>query len=51
MEQRLDEARISFELEIRKRYPGQALFVRDGYTGSRVFRVDAMLILRDPEAC
>ena len=51
LEQRLDEARIGFELEIRKRYPGQALFVRDGYTGSRVFRVDAMLILRDPEAC
>ena len=50
LEQRLDEARIDFELEIRRRYPGQALFVRDGYTGTRVFRVDPMLILRDPEA-
>ncbi|MCY4417883.1 MAG: hypothetical protein OXE87_16475 [Chloroflexi bacterium] len=51
LEQRLDEARIGFELEIRKRYPGQALFVRDGYTGSRVFSVDVMPIRRDPGRC
>ena len=51
LEQRLDETRIDFELEIRKRYPGQALFVREGYTGSRVYRVDDMLLIADPMGC
>ena len=51
LEQRLDEARIVFELEIRKRYPGQALFVREGYTGSRVYRVDEMPLIADPMGC
>ena len=51
LEQRLDEARIGFELEIRKRYPGQALFVREGYTGSRVYRVDEMPLISDPTGC
>ena len=51
LEQRLDEARIGFELEIRKRYPGQALFVREGYTGSRVYRVDEMPLIADPRGC
>lgn len=48
---RLDETRIDFEREIRERYPGQALFVRDGYIGSHVYRVDAMPLLRDPTGC
>ncbi len=48
---RLDETRIDFEREIRERHPGQALFVRDGYTGSRVYRVDEMPLRRDPAGC
>ena len=51
LEQRLDEARIGFELEIRNRYPGQALFVREGYTGSRVYRVDEMPLITDSTGC
>lgn len=51
LEQWLDEARIGFELEIRKRYPGQALFVREGYTGSRVYRVDDMPLISNPMGC
>ena len=51
LERRLDETRIDFELEIRKHYPGQALFVRDGYTGSRVYRVDDMPLIADPTGC
>lgn len=51
LEQRLDETRIGFELEIRKRYPGQALFVREGYTGSRVYRVDELPLIADPTGC
>ena len=51
LEERLDEARIAFELEIRTRFPGQALFVRDGYTGSKIFKVDVMPLRRDPAGC
>ncbi len=51
LEQWLDEARIGFELEIRNRYPGQALFVREGYTGSRVYRVDEMPLIADSTGC
>lgn len=48
---RLDETRIDFEREIRERHPGQALFVREGYTGSHVYRVDEMPLRRDPTGC
>lgn len=51
LHRRLDEARIDFEREIRERHPGQALFVRDGFTGSHVHRVDAMPLRRDPAGC
>lgn len=51
LHRRLDETRIDFEAEIRKRYPGQALFVRDGFTGSHVYRVDMIPIMRDTAAC
>ena len=51
LDRRLDEARIDFEREIRERHPGQALFVREGFTGSHVHRVDAMPLQRDPTAC
>ena len=51
LHRRLDETRINFEREIRERHPGQALFVRDGYTGSNVYRVDAMPLRRDPTGC
>ena len=51
LHRRLDEARIDFEREIRERHPGQALFVREGYTGSNVYRVDAMPLWRDPTGC
>lgn len=51
LDRRLDEARIDFEREIRERHPGQALFVRDGFTGSHVHKVDAMPLRRDPAGC
>ena len=51
LHRRLDETRIDFEREIRERHPGQALFVREGYTGSHVHRVDAMPLRRDPTGC
>ena len=51
LHRRLDETRIDFEREIRERHPGQALFVRDGYTGSHVYRVDVMPLRRDPTGC
>ena len=51
LHRRLDEARIDFEREIRERHPGQALFVREGFTGSHVHRVDAMPLRRDPMGC
>ena len=51
LHRRLDETRIDFEKEIRERHPGQALFVRDGYTGSDVYQVDAMPLRRDPTGC
>ena len=51
LHRRLDETRIDFEREIRERHPGQALFVRDSFTGSHVYRVDAMPLRRDPKGC
>lgn len=51
LHRRLDDTRIDFEREIRERHPGQALFVREGFTGSNVYRVDAMPLRRDPSGC
>lgn len=51
LHRQLDETRINFEREIRERHPGQALFVREGFTGSHVYRVDAMPLRRDPTGC
>ena len=51
LHRRLDQTRMDFEAEIRKRYPGQALFVRESYTGSRVYRVDEMPLISDPTGC
>jgi len=51
LHRRLDETLIDFEREIRERYPGQALFVRESFTGSHVYRVDTMPLQRDPMAC
>ena len=51
LHRRLDETLIDFERDIRERHPGQALFVRDGFTGSHVYRVDAMPLRRDPTGC